>query len=54
MPRAGWREVAIPTPTDLADQELTIPIDHSGFNRRTIRANGTPLGWDIRKILCCN
>ncbi|HVN63407.1 MAG TPA: alkaline phosphatase family protein, partial [Candidatus Binataceae bacterium] len=48
-PESGM--VAIPTPADLIDEELTLRIEHLGFNRRTIRADGVPIGPDLRAIL---
>ncbi|MGH7815127.1 MAG: alkaline phosphatase family protein, partial [Candidatus Binataceae bacterium] len=46
--------IAIPTPPDLNDVELTVRVEHPDFNPRTIRGDGAPLGPDLRAILYGN
>ncbi len=46
--------VAFATPADAADAELTVRIEHPGFNHRAIRGDGSSIGIDLRKILYPN
>jgi hypothetical protein len=46
--------VAFSTPANLADAELTLSIEQKGFNSRKLKADGTSLARDIRKILYAN
>jgi hypothetical protein len=46
--------VAFATPADMADAELTLSVEHKGFNSRKLKADGTSLAKDIRKILYAN
>ncbi len=46
--------VAFATPADVSDAELTVSIELKGFNSRKLRADGTSLAKDIRKILYAN
>jgi hypothetical protein len=46
--------VAFATPADTADAELTVRIEHPGFNYRAIHGNGESIGIDLRKILYSN
>ncbi len=46
--------VAFATPANLADAELTLIIEQKGFNSRKLKADGTSLARDIRKILYAN
>jgi hypothetical protein len=43
--------VAFATPADLEDAELTIAVELQNFNPRKLRADGTSLAKDIRKVL---
>jgi hypothetical protein len=51
-PESG--RVAFATPADVSDAELTASIELKGFNSRKLRADGTSLAKDIRKILYAN
>jgi hypothetical protein len=46
--------VAFATPADLTERELLLRIEHPYFNVRTMRADGTPLGPDLRRVLYGN
>jgi len=46
--------VAFATPADVSDAELTISVEQKGFNSRKLRADGTSLAKDLRKILYGN
>jgi phosphonoacetate hydrolase len=48
-PESG--RVAFATPADVADDELTIRIDHADFNPRTLLADGSPVVIDLRALL---
>jgi hypothetical protein len=48
-PESG--RVAFATPADLADAELTVAVEMKAFNPRKLRADGTSLAKDIRKVL---
>jgi len=48
-PESG--RVAFATPADVADAELTVSVELKGFNSRKLRADGSSLAKDIRKIL---
>jgi hypothetical protein len=47
----GTGTAAFAAPADLRDDEITVRIEHPEFNRRTMRADGAPLGPDVRRIL---
>jgi phosphonoacetate hydrolase len=51
-PESG--RIALATPADLADAELTIRIEHPDFNPRTVRGDGSPVLTDIRGRLYGN
>jgi phosphonoacetate hydrolase len=51
-PESG--RVAFATPADRSDAELTVSVELKGYNSRKLRADGTSLGKDIRKILYPN
>ena len=46
--------IAFATPADLSDAEMTLRAEHSTFNRRTLRLDGTQTLPDIRKTLYRN
>ena len=46
--------VAFATPADATDEELTVRIEHSGFNPRALRGTGQSIRIDLRKILYSN
>jgi phosphonoacetate hydrolase len=48
-PESG--RVAFATPADLADTELTVTVEQSGFNSRKLGADGRSVAKDIRQIL---
>ena len=48
-PESG--RVAFATPADVSDAELTVSIELKGFNSRKLRADGTSLAKNIRKVL---
>jgi phosphonoacetate hydrolase len=48
-PESG--RVAFATPADVADAELTVSVELKDFNPRKLRADGTSLAKDIRKLL---
>jgi hypothetical protein len=51
-PESG--RVAFATAADVADAELTLSVGLKGFNSRRLKADGTSLAKDIRKILYAN
>jgi phosphonoacetate hydrolase len=51
-PESG--RVAFATPADATDAELTLRIEHPGFNYRALRGDGSSIGIDLRKILYAN
>jgi phosphonoacetate hydrolase len=51
-PESG--RVAFATPADATDAELTVRIEHPGFNYRALNGNGESIGIDLRKILYSN
>jgi hypothetical protein len=51
-PESG--RVAFATPADTTDAELTLRIEHPGFNYRAVRGDGSPIRIDLRKILYAN
>jgi hypothetical protein len=48
-PESG--RVAFATPADAPDAELTVNVELKGFNPRKLRADGTSLAKNLRKIL---
>lgn len=42
---------AIDTPADIADRDLRVSVEHSDFNQRSLRGDGTPILADLRKAL---
>ncbi len=51
-PESG--RVSFATPANATDAELTVRIEHPGFNPRTLHGNGESIGIDLRKILYSN
>ena len=51
-PESG--RVAFATPADTTDTELTLRIEHPGFNHRALHGDGSSIGIDLRKILYAN
>jgi hypothetical protein len=51
-PESG--RVSFTTPANATDAELTVRIEHAGFNPRALRGNGESIGIDLRKILYGN
>ncbi len=51
-PESG--RVAFATPADVSDAELTVSVELKGFNSRKLRADGTSIAKDIRKVLYAN
>src|SRR5271168_3639344 len=51
-PESG--RVAFATPADFSDAELTVSVELKGFNSPKLRADGTSIAKDIRKVLYAN
>jgi len=43
--------IAFATPAQLGDGELSLHVEHPNFNPRNLRADGSPIGPDLRAIL---
>ncbi len=48
---SGSGTVAFATPANLRDHEIRVEVEHDEFNPRTIRADGTPIRPDLRRML---
>ncbi len=43
--------IAFATPAHLGDAQLSLRVEHEKYNSRNLRADGSPLGPDLRAIL---